>query len=171
MPCSIHLYQGFSIYIFEKILYIQLCIANYIYSNNRERERNFFRSCPKLRLSMYEHGNMFIGVILSYERNVEGLGESMSAAKVFLKKSQIQMSTQMSLFRNGAQGVVITVITVRSLVRRKPLALHPGCQDWVLFIRVTGQRGPSTSFPVMQNLQEWFNMTEIKLPSRGTMAA
>lgn len=38
---------------------------------------------------MYEHGNMFIGVILSYERNVEGVGESMSAAKVFLKKSQI----------------------------------------------------------------------------------
>lgn len=38
---------------------------------------------------MYEHGNMFIGVILTYKRNVEGVEESMSAAKVLLKKSQI----------------------------------------------------------------------------------
>lgn len=107
---------------------------------------------------MNEPENMFIGVILAYDRNVKRVGESMLVVKVFLKKSQIystplQMSAQMSLWRNGAQGVVIAVQSEGSHQRYTlGSVLSP-----VLFIRVTGQSGSSTSFPVTQNLQEWFN--------------
>lgn len=67
---------------------------------------------------MFEHGNIFIGVILAYNRNVKGVRESLSVVKIFLKEKpnswriSVDEFTKGGIFlwRNGARGVAITVM-------------------------------------------------------------
>lgn len=103
-----------------------------------EREKIFFSSCPKVVLNMVEHGNIFIGVILAYNRNAKGVRESLSVVKIFLKEEpntwciSVDEFTKGGIFlwRNGARGVAIAVMESS---QKEGASSIPWGQYWVQF--------------------------------------